>query len=291
MADADGIRILHPHGVTRLKWHRAKRRAADLPFSAERISEGFRLGASFEVDIRPHAGAGFLVLHDETLDRETTGSGPVRSAMPETLRRLRMRAQDGAPTDRPLLLLEDLCGLATGHADDPDARCQLDLKAAIEDLDAAAVEAFAVAVRPAPSRFVVSGGDAKAVRRLGAAAGIAVGYDPSDGARGRDMTRSADADAFVAGAVAAMPEAVIVYLDWKIVISALDAGVDLISRFHDARREVDVYTLDRSIDGWPLILRRLLSARVDQITTDEPGALGPGLELASTGVSELWVQR
>lgn len=268
-----GIRIVHAAGVTRLKWHRAKRSAEDVPFSSGRIIEAFRSGASFEVDIRPHGDGGFLVIHDETLDRETTGSGPVRRATGDTLRHLRMRTPDGTPTDLTPLLLEDLCDLAAGPDGSEHALCQLDLKAGMADLDDRSVAAFANALERAPARFVVSGGDAEAVRLLGRTAGIAIGYDPSDEARGRDPTLPGAADAFVADAVAAVPEARIIYLDWRLAIRCIAAGADLIGRFHAAGREVDAYTLVPGQGDLPDVLRRLLAAGVDQITTDEPDAL------------------
>lgn len=268
-----GVRIRHAAGVTRLKWHRAKRLIEDTPFTARRIEEGFCLGASFEVDIRPYRDGGFVLLHDDTLDRETTGCGPVHLAAHAALRAVRMRDPDGALTQNAPLFLDDLGRLATSPDADPQAMCQLDLKAGLADLDARAVTAFARALDPAPGRFVVSGGDADAVRLLGRAAGITVGYDPCDRARGRDLTRAALADAFVAEAAAAVPEARIVYLDWRLVVAGLAAGTDLVARFHENGCEIDAYTLDPAIPGAAAILGLLLAAGVDQITTDQPGVL------------------
>jgi glycerophosphoryl diester phosphodiesterase len=60
---------------TWLKWHRARRKASDTAFTVERILEGMALGARVEIDLRLHAGRGFVVLHDADLARETTGNG------------------------------------------------------------------------------------------------------------------------------------------------------------------------------------------------------------------------
>ena len=57
---------------TFFKWHRGRRTITDPVFTGQRIIEGMRLGASVEVDLVRHASNGFAVLHDETLDRETT---------------------------------------------------------------------------------------------------------------------------------------------------------------------------------------------------------------------------
>jgi glycerophosphoryl diester phosphodiesterase len=77
--------VSHPDGValerdghrTLFKWHCGRRYRDDVNFTASRIIEGLRLGASIEVDLRRHTGGGFAVLHDATLDRETDGSGEV----------------------------------------------------------------------------------------------------------------------------------------------------------------------------------------------------------------------
>src|SRR5687768_8946452 len=74
-----------PH-VTRLKWHRLKRSRSDLPFTPRRLLEGLAVGASMEVDLRIHADHSFVCLHDETLDRETSGTGPIAQASLEHLR-------------------------------------------------------------------------------------------------------------------------------------------------------------------------------------------------------------
>jgi hypothetical protein len=122
----DGIAIVADGHRTRLKWHRLQRRPEDIPFTPARLREGMALGASMEVDLRRRADGGFACLHDQTLDRETTGHGPVAAAGFADLRALRMRGQDGTPTEERLLLLEDLAELAAAGAD-PTTLVQLDL--------------------------------------------------------------------------------------------------------------------------------------------------------------------
>ena len=55
--------------------------------------------AMIEVDIRRTRDGVMVPLHDVTLDRETTGSGPVRDIAFADFRRLRMRDGTGAATD------------------------------------------------------------------------------------------------------------------------------------------------------------------------------------------------
>src|SRR5690606_17119626 len=82
---------------TWLKWHRARRRASDPVFTGARILEGMRLGASVEVDLVIHADRGYAVLHDLSVERETTGSGKVADLSAATLRSFHLRHQDGSP--------------------------------------------------------------------------------------------------------------------------------------------------------------------------------------------------
>ena len=69
------------------------------------------LGVDFlEADIHLTADGEPVVLHDPTLDRTTTGVGPVGDARLADLRRLRLRTPDG-PTDEPVPTLPDLLAL------------------------------------------------------------------------------------------------------------------------------------------------------------------------------------
>ena len=61
---------------TFLKWHRARRRAADPVFTGRRILEGMALGASVEVDLVLHADDGFAVLHNLELAPRDDRPGP-----------------------------------------------------------------------------------------------------------------------------------------------------------------------------------------------------------------------
>jgi glycerophosphoryl diester phosphodiesterase len=72
------------------------------------------LGVAYlEADVHLTADDEVIVLHDATLDRTTTGAGPVRQARLADLGRLRLTARDGAVTDEPppaLAHLLDLLG-------------------------------------------------------------------------------------------------------------------------------------------------------------------------------------
>ena len=126
--------------------------------------------------------------------------------------------------------------------------------------------------------FILSSGDAEAVRLLTAGVpGIRIGYDPCHMGAIERLMASRDYPAFVADALAASPQAELVYLDHELVLFAADDGFDLVAAFHAAGRRVDAYTLPRADAAGLAAARRLLALRVDQITTDDPEGLDAAL--------------
>jgi glycerophosphoryl diester phosphodiesterase len=264
------IALRHARGLTRLKWHRCQRHASDAPFTALRIREGFAAGASFEVDLNVLADGGLAVLHDPTLDRETTGTGPVSGARTADLAGLRMRRPDGSVTDDPVLTLAGLAAMAEGAG---AGLCQLDLKAGAAEIGPEAV-AGARVLAPVAARFTVSGGDAVAVARLaGAVPGLSAGYDPCHPGGPLPLAFAGDMAGFVARTCAAVPGARLIYLDYGATLALMDLGHDPVARFQDEGCEVDAWTLDPEAPGAGTALARLLEAGVDQITTSAPERL------------------
>ncbi len=272
-ADAP-LHIDHDGHRTMLKWHRGRRRVDDPAFTGTRIVEGMRLGASIEVDLVLHADRGFAVLHDRTVDHATTGTGTVSALPASYLRDLHLRDNSGRPIDDRVLLLEDLTDLFDGVDIAPTASLQLDFKEDDAALDAAAVEVFARSVAPHAGHYILSCGDAAAVETLTSAApGIRIGYDPCHHGAAEAALRSGDFDGFVDRAVAASPDAEMVYLENRLILAADRRGHDLIGAFHERGRLVDGYTVTRVGPRVAPEIRRLLELRVDQITTDDPEAL------------------
>lgn len=71
------------------------------------------LGADFlEFDVHLSKDDEVVVIHDPTLDRTTTGRGPVRERTLAELRALRLRDRTGAVTDEPVPALDDVVVLA-----------------------------------------------------------------------------------------------------------------------------------------------------------------------------------
>ncbi|MBI1779428.1 MAG: glycerophosphodiester phosphodiesterase [Proteobacteria bacterium] len=253
----------------RLKWHCLRKSRDDVPFTLERLVDGLKLGASLEVDLRLHADGGFVLLHDETLDRETTGSGRVADATLDVLRALVMRAADGRPSRQRLILLEDIVKVVRlqGH---PNALVQLDLKAKDAVLDEGVIEAFRDITAPFSGQFILGGDDWAAVTRLAAAVpALAVGFDPCPHG-GLVLTDTRSALDFAEWALAASPGARMLYLHYPLILRAQELDVDLVAKIHAQGKQVDAWTFNTDQPDADAVLGRLIDLRVDQITTDEP---------------------
>lgn len=259
---------------TWLKWHRARRRASDPVFTGRRIVEGMRLGASVEVDLVVHADRGYAVLHDLSVERETTGNGKVAELGADALRSFHLRGNDGMPLNERVMLLEDLCALLARSGLHPEALLQLDYKEDWRALDPRAIAGFKASVAPVAGHMILSSGDAEAVRLLTeGVAGLRIGYDPChDGALERLM-QTLDFAGFVREAVAASPRAEMIYLAYPLVLEADRRGFDIVAAFHAEGRRIDAYTIQRADEESRPKVARLLELRVDQITTDDPEGL------------------
>jgi glycerophosphoryl diester phosphodiesterase len=263
---------------TWIKWHRARRRGSDPVFLGRRVIEGMRLGASVEVDLVVHGGQGFAILHDLTLDSETTGGGAVRDAAPEALRELHLRGNDGVPLPDTVMLLEDLCALLRTEPAHKDALLQLDYKEDMAALGQGAIANFAAAVTPVARNMIVSGADMAAIDALAAATpGLRTGYDPCDGEPLARLRATGDFARFIGEALETAPGAGMIYLNFELVLAAEANGFDIVAPVHAAGRRVDAWTI-KTIDADSLkSIERLLALKVDQITTDDPEGLATAL--------------
>tara|TARA_R110002124_G_scaffold10096_16_gene50974 strand:- start:794 stop:1648 length:855 start_codon:yes stop_codon:yes gene_type:complete len=270
----DPIALEHAGHRTWLKWHRGRRRREDPAFSGQRIVEGMRLGASVEVDLVVHAGPGFAVLHDLSLERETTGSGLVADHDAEQMRALRLRAEDGTALDEPVMLLEDLAALLARQGLHADALLQLDYKQDSAVLDPRAVAAFQRSVAPVARHMILSSGDAKSVELLSdGLPELRIGYDPCHDPANLKLLAEQRFTSFVRKALLASPQAEMIYLNFALVLRAEVGGFDLVGAFHAEQRRVDAYTIQRADAQSLPAVRRLLALKVDQITTDDPEGL------------------
>jgi len=275
---ADPVSVSRDGHRTFFKWHRGRRRASDPVFTGTRILEAMALGASTEVDLVVTGDRGFAVLHDKTLDRETTGTGPVLSARDSDIRQLQLRGNDGSPISDEVMLLEDLCALMASGTVHPDALLQLDYKEDLAALDPHTIARFAESVTPVARNIILSSGDAAAVALLHQSVPtMRIGYDPSDEHKFKTLRTAGNLDGFVADALAASPNSDMIYLHWQIITLADDDAFDMIGAFHKTGKRVDAWTIQQSDPASVAVVQRLLTLKVDQITTDDPEGLAAAL--------------
>jgi len=274
MPATDAVALDHGGRRLRLKWHKLRRAPHHPPFSPDNLRVGVALGASLEVDIRLLADNAWVCLHDDTLDRETDGSGPVAGITAETARRLQI-----AGADYPPPLLTELAAALADAA--PGTSLQFDLKEDAGDIGDDAVAAFCEAVAPVAQDCMLSGEDWQAVQRLGRGVpGLRLGYDPCRDIETRTFARASDIEGFIAEAVRTAPKADAFYLHHGLVTAGLALGVNPIPALKKNGAIVDVWTLDPTTPDAARILTDVVTAGADQITTNDP----PGL-------ARLWQER
>ncbi len=266
-----GLQIMADGHVTRLKWHRLRRSMADPVFGAAVMAQGFSLGASMELDLQVRGDGGFVMLHDDTLDRETTGHGLVAAASAADLGALRYRSQDCAP-----ILSEDLAGmLGAAH---PGAVLQFDMKNTLEQVGAAGLDHFARVFGGRTDGVIVSGGAIALIRGLvDRLPTLKRGYDPTDDllALWPDV---AAAERHLSGVLRDAVKPDMVYLQWEMVVAAARVGLDMVALAHAEGVAVDAWThkMATPTQGFSpseaVEFAALMALKPDQITTDEPVA-------------------
>jgi glycerophosphoryl diester phosphodiesterase len=267
-----GLELVHEGHRTRLKWHRLRKSMVDPLFSAEVLADGFRLGASMELDLRVRADGGFVVLHDDVLEGETTGRGEIARLRREEI------ASASFTDGRPLLFSEDLEALlSSAH---PDALLQFDMKDDLRLIGEHGMAHLAAHFSAPPCPVIVSCHDLElivAVRERMPA--VLRGIDPTD--KLVEMIRREGWSGVAADLVSDLdgptaPDTV--YLAWELVLEASKQGIDLIAIAHDHGVKVDAWTFTLSDpaqgfsdDEWRAF-GTLMALRPDQVTTDEAPA-------------------
>jgi glycerophosphoryl diester phosphodiesterase len=273
MTDFPGLTITHLGHPTRLKWHRLRRSFSDPLFGRQTMAEGFRLGASMELDLRVRGDGGFVVLHDEELQGETTGHGLVRMASVSELRGLCMI--DGG---HDLTLSEDLAAML--DAAHPDALLQFDMKDGFATVSESGMDHIADHFRDAGSQIIISAADLDLVLAVkDRLPGLRRGIDPTDKLveiyRHEGLTA---AERELVADLAGPTEPDTIYLAWQLVLQAARDGLDLIGLCHDHGKLVDAWTynLKNPETGFSDAEWRefsgLIELKPDQITTDEAPA-------------------
>lgn len=259
----------------RFKWHRLKRRRSDAPFLRANLEAGLEAGAPLEVDLRATSDGHWVCLHDATLERETSGSGPVAEQPRAALERLRQRAEDGTLLADPPLFLDELAAAVRRAPAPPAGLVQLDVKEPLERLDRGLLEGFARALEGIAPAFTAGGCEAGLIEALAAAApGIARGYDPLLAYEEAGLpTDAAGFRALGEATFAAMPDAAIFYLEARLVLAAARVGVCLPAIVRRGGALVDAWTVDADRPDLLGLLEELARLGCGQVTSNDPLAL------------------
>ncbi|MEX0628825.1 MAG: hypothetical protein WD230_09380, partial [Cucumibacter sp.] len=265
---------IHQNGRhIRLKWHKLRRHAGEPPFSPYNLRYGLSVGASMEVDIQPLADGNWVFLHDEVLDAETDGSGPVAAIGEEQVRLLRIRGGEFSPP-----LLSDLApAFDRAH---PGACLQFDLKGDATSISDLAAHQFAAAVAPIAAQCLVSGTDWAAVTRLGrSVSGLKLGFDPQDLVIARMPVVRDQFENVLEEILELASGADTYYLSHQFVTAALAVGCNPVEKLKSGVGFVDVWTLDPTMAEFWSILSVVAEAGADQITTNDPSDLASSLNI------------
>lgn len=263
----------------RLKWHMLRRRKSDPGHFRANLEQALLAGAACEVDLHFTADGHAFCLHDDTLDRETTGQGPAAARSRAEIERLSQRGADGTPLASQPLFLDEIVE-AINRCGRPDGGLvQLDVKAPADELDAAGLKRMAAAIGKTAPRFIAGACNWEMPTRLAAAIpGMKAGFDPLD-----DYPRSLPPDTAAYRALgertlATAPDAAMFYLEARLVLGGLAAGVNLVEMVGRNGAEIDAWTVDAN---WPDLhgsLETLVRAGVHQVTSNDPEILAPLLQ-------------
>lgn len=283
-----------------LKVHRCLWSGAHPENSLAAILECYREGvARAEIDVAILADADFLIMHDATLDRTTTGRGRVDATTRREAAHLRL-LQDGRPTtERPPLLSEVVEAIRAHPA---PTLLELDL-VDFRPWPWARVEELVRLVEPVRERIVFgSCADWNLRRLLTVDSSLPVGFNPayyldwSPPGAGRDpLPRNEGAYGYLddhplalqrldsvteylrdrlRSLVQLVPGAREVHLSLDFFERMLADGLaEAAGIFQGAGLLVDVWTLDAGTPRWQERLARAVGAGVDIVTTNTPREL------------------
>jgi len=267
----------------RLKWHMLRRRKSDAAFQRENLASALHSGAACEVDIVLTADGHALCLHDQTLDRETTGHGRVADATRATIERCRQRGTDGAALDSAPLFLDEVAAAVAALGVVAPASVQIDVKSPAQALTTGALDRIACVLRDHGDAFIASAYQWETVQCLVAAVpGLHAGFDPL-AFYPRSFQLNADGFRKVAArTLATAPNALIYYLEAKLILAALVHDVDFVKEVTGAGAQVDAWTIDADHPHLRDVLRRLIDVGCHQITSNDPERLNRIIEGLST---------
>jgi glycerophosphoryl diester phosphodiesterase len=253
-----------------------------------------------EVDITSLADTDFLLVHDATLDSETSGHGPVAACSAQDARELWIRWR-GEVTSARVPRLGQVVEAMRHHANSR-TRLQLDLKDARPSASDEPLRRLARLVEPIASRVSVSTNadwQLRHLRRL--APWLELGFDiqlyldvPKSSYDGEALPervgaygyrddhplareRQWSAAEYLADRCAVLSNLAegvkTMYLNYPLLIRSLDDGFNWAEPLHRRGIALDAWTLDVTNQNVRAVAARLVEAGVDQFTTNTPNEL------------------
>lgn len=290
--------------TTLLVHHAANRGHGHPPNSLRSLRACLEAGArAVEVDITPLAGGDFALLHDGRLEKATNGTGHAFATTAGQVRRLRY-AWQSIPTDEPVSLLSQAVSLTRGYPHLQEL--QLDLKPHVP-LTNSRLNDLLRELDPLKSQIRVTSIADWTLRRLRSLdADLPLGFDPLlyldvETERERDegvppfrvgtygylddhplssRLWGATTDYLAARAEALWaqaPAGATWYINASLLARTLDDGFDWIATLHARAAQVAAWTLDTDQPGHLELARRLVTAGVDRITTNDAPRLADSL--------------
>ncbi len=269
------------------------------PNSLEAVRACLEADAPFiEIDVMALAADDYLLVHDMTLEEETTGTGEVGAITAEASRSLFIRDNAQVTAYRPPLLSE----VVALFGEFPSAaRLQIDYKNVYPSADDERLRRLLRLIEPLGDRVLVSSGADWHLRRLKQLApwldiGFDIGFYLDYRPNGSDprmppyqqgdygyhddhllaKRRSLPIPAYLAERCEIMlrgvAEASIWYVDYKLIAKALDDGFNMADWLHQRGVRLDAWTLDVGKPAAAFV-RPLRDAGVDQFTTNTPRAV------------------
>jgi glycerophosphoryl diester phosphodiesterase len=273
------------------------------PNSLEGIRACLEAGAAFiEIDVVALADSDYLLVHDETLESETTGAGRVDQCSLADSDSLFIRMADGSASTYRVPRLGEVVQLLLDYPN--GGRIQLDYKNVIPFSDPEPLHRLVRIIEPLGDRVLVSTGADWQLRRLHRLAGwLELGFDihfyldwrtPDDtvdprvppyrqGAYGYWDDHPLSLQQFWTAAeylaercemlITLLPAVTTFYIDHRLLVQSLDDDFNWAETLHHAGIKLDAWTLDADNPLAAANAKRLLAAGVDQFTTNTPAAL------------------
>lgn len=270
------------------------------PGSLSALEKCLEAGAAFiEIDVIPLADGSFAMLHDQYLEKETSGEGQAPAMKRGQIESLYYKVGDKI-SDEKVGFLEDAIDLLKAH---PDTQClQLDLKP-FTPLTRGVLRGFLELLDPVEDRIQVTSVADWAVRSLARfAPELPLGFDPllyldfedeeprppevspfRIGAYGLRDDHPLSAyqwgplgDYFAARAGALLvqaPKGCEWFIRAELLKMSHDAGFDWIDFLHQNGSTVDGWTIDAAQPEQVVLARFLVEHGVDKLTTDTPSRL------------------